>query len=98
MVAFNDVVRDAPGVRYFSVAGRAGRDGSRVSPPLWLGHRVLGKLGAESDGLVPVSSQIWGDVLRIVPADHLAQIGWSRGFDALGLFNEIITHLRAQGL
>lgn len=102
MTAFNEAVPDVPGVRYFSVVGRAGRVagpvGPRVSAMLWWSHWMLGRLGAESDGLVPVASQAWGDVMQIVPADHFAQIGWSRGFDARGLFDGIVRHLRDQGL
>jgi hypothetical protein len=60
---------------------------------LWLGER-----SGSNDGLVPAESQRWGEVLREIDADHFAQIGWSRRFDAAGLYAEILAELRARGL
>jgi triacylglycerol lipase len=53
--------------------------------------------GKKNDGLVPVSAQRWGTVLREIRADHWAQIGWSIGFDARSLFLELMRELRARG-
>jgi triacylglycerol lipase len=100
MLAFNREVRDVPGVRYLSVVARAPR--GAVHPLLrpahhWL-HRYAGSLGGENDGLVPARSQRWGQVLREIEADHWSQIGWSGGFDATALYDEILQELRALGL
>jgi triacylglycerol lipase len=94
MLAFNREVRDVPGVRYLSVVARAPR--GAVHPLLLLAHRWLHRYG-ENDGLVPARSQRWGQVLREIEADHWSQIGWSGGFDARSLYDEILQELRALG-
>jgi hypothetical protein len=48
--------------------------------------------------MVPAESQRRGDVLRVVPADHFAQIGWGRRFDPLDLYAELVRELRGRGL
>lgn len=59
-----------------------------------------------NDGLVPVSSMIWGRFLGCLPADHLDEIGQIAG-DLPGLLNpfrhrpfyqELVQWLRSQGL
>jgi len=39
-----------------------------------------------------------GEVVREIDADHWAQIGWTRGFDAEGLYEELLQDLRGRGL
>ena len=50
-----------------------------------------------SDGIVPATSQRWGQVLREVEADHWAQVGWSLRFDAVALYEEILRELAVLG-
>jgi triacylglycerol lipase len=97
MDGFNAAVPDAPGVAYASVVGRATAR-RRTHPlllPAWLWLRAA---AGENDGLVPVTSQPWGDVLARVDADHWAQIGWSRHFDAGALYEDVLDELRGRGL
>lgn len=97
MEAFNLAVPDARGVAYQSVVGvaRRKRDVNPLLLPtfVWLADRA-----GPSDGVVPDWSQRWGDVLREVDADHWAQIGWSRGFDAPGFYADLLRELRGRGL
>jgi triacylglycerol lipase len=96
MTQFNDEIVDARGVMYASVVGRIDR--MRAHPLLWPTHLYLSERGGgDSDGLVPVSSQKWGEVLRQIDADHWAQIGWSNGFDALAFYEELLAELRGRG-
>ena len=96
MAEFNAAVRDVPGVAYSSVVGvaRRRRDVLPVLLPafLWLSDRA-----GESDGLVPAGSQRWGEVVAEIEADHLAQIGWSRRFDAAGFYADLLRELRGRG-
>jgi triacylglycerol lipase len=96
MAAFNAAVPDQRGVAYGSVVGVAPRL-REVNPllvPTWL---WLSERGGESDGVVPAASQRWGEVVRTIPADHWAQIGWSKGFDAIEFYAELLRELRARG-
>ena len=58
--------------------------------------RHLQVIGA-NDGLVPMSSQYWGETLAEIEADHFAQIGWQitakTTFDALGLYAFVVARL-----
>ncbi|HEU4383601.1 MAG TPA: alpha/beta fold hydrolase [Anaeromyxobacteraceae bacterium] len=96
MEAFNAEVPDAPGVAYGSVVGVA-RGTLRVNPllvPTWL---YLKKRAGDNDGVVPASSQRWGEVLAEIEADHWAQIGWSRSFDAAEFYARLLRELRGRG-
>jgi triacylglycerol lipase len=95
MAAFNEQVRDARGVWYASVVAHAGL--ARTSPLLWAPQRYLSACAGPNDGLVPLASQAWGEVLLELEADHFAQIGWSLRFDAAELFEELLRELRARG-
>lgn len=97
MRGFNQEIRDARGVAYASVVGVAPRRGE-VHPLLLASHLWLASRSGESDGVVPADSQRWGEVLRTVEADHWAQIGWSRHFDAAQLYLELLRELRGRGL
>jgi triacylglycerol lipase len=96
MAAFNAAVPDHRGVAYGSVVGVAGgvREVNPLLVPTWL---WLSERGGESDGVVPAASQRWGEVVRTIAADHWAQIGWSRGFDAAEFYAELLRELRARG-
>jgi triacylglycerol lipase len=93
---FNQEVRDAPGVRYACVVGGI-RDDARVPLPIVPAHAYLRRVAGANDGLVPVSSQYWGETLAEIEADHFAQVGWRVGmrhsFDALGLYAFLVARL-----
>src|SRR5262249_24800163 len=81
-------VRGAPRVWYASVVGWAPFRGTH--PLLWPAHRYLSRVSGPNDGVVPLAAQAWGEVLAEIEADHWAQIGWSRHFDAAALFEELM--------
>jgi triacylglycerol lipase len=95
MERFNRQVPNASGVAYGSVVGRSVK--LRTHPLLWAPHVYLSKHAGPNDGLVPSASQPWGDVVQEIEADHWAQVGWSRGFDAVGLYEELLRDLRGKG-
>jgi triacylglycerol lipase len=82
---------DVPEVRYTSVVGVAAR--TRLHPLLLAPHFYLSLVAGANDGMVPESSQRWGEVLAEEPLDHFAQIGWSRGGEAL--IERSLSRLRA---
>jgi triacylglycerol lipase len=96
MAEFNRAVPDTGGVAYASVVAvaRRKRDVNPILLPtyLWLAERA-----GESDGMVPAGSQRWGDVIAEIEADHWAQIGWSRRFDAAGFYADLLRELRGRG-
>ena len=96
MARFNRDVADAPAVFYGSVIARIDR--ARANPLLWPTHAYLSDRCGANDGMVPVASQRWGEVVREIDADHWAQIGWSRHFDAVALYEEIVRELVALGM
>lgn len=89
---------DAPSVFYGSIVGRASRSQLLVNPPLLACYEVLRYQRGDNDGLVPAISQQWGRVMADVRADHWAQIGWSRGFDARYLYATVLRELEKQGI
>jgi triacylglycerol lipase len=93
MTAFNLEIPDAPTVAYASVV--AWGDRAAMNPLLWASH-LYGCAGP-NDGVVPASSQSWGEVLRQIEADHWAQIGWSSAFDAPALYEDLARELRGRG-
>jgi hypothetical protein len=97
LARFNREVPDAPGVRYACVVGGMHRADSIIPLPLIAAHAYLKRVAGTNDGIVPVSSQYWGEVLAEIEADHFAQIGWRvsvRGtFDALGLYAFVVARL-----
>jgi triacylglycerol lipase len=94
MARFNDECPDHPDVYYACVVGS-----SRwriTNPGLWTGHVLMGRAAGVSDGVVPVSSQRWGEVIAELDADHWAQIGWAVGVDVRPLYRDIALALRAR--
>lgn len=67
-VRFNEQTPDAPGVRYYSIAGA--RPWRLVPPFLYHSHKVIAEAEGENDGLVSVTSARWGRHLATWPADH----------------------------
>jgi triacylglycerol lipase len=71
---FNAETPDAPGVRYFSVAG--------VIEKPWLAHgwtlpnRIVGRAEGPNDGVVSVASATWGESTAIWRGDHLNLVNW----------------------
>jgi len=93
---FNATVPDVPGVAYGSVVG-VSRARRRTHPLLLPGWLYLRSAAGENDGLVPSASQPWGDLLAEIEADHWAQIGWSRHFDASAFYEKLLGELRGRG-
>jgi triacylglycerol lipase len=98
MTEFNQAVLDSSRVLYRSVVGALSPDASQASPWFVAPHRFLMQKAGSNDGFVPAASQRWGRVLDHVEADHIAQVGWSRSFDACGLYGGIAKTLAARGL
>lgn len=94
--AFNRSTPDAAGVAYASVVGVA--PGRRTHALLVPGHLYLQRVSGENDGLVPADSQRWGEVLFRIEADHWAQVGWSKRFDAAAFYDGLLRELRGRGL
>jgi triacylglycerol lipase len=94
MERFNGEVPDVAGIEYRSVLA-AVADTAELNPLLLPTFLYLRECAGENDGLVPLASQRWGEVLSQVRADHWAQIGWSSGFRALDLYMEICRELLA---
>jgi triacylglycerol lipase len=71
---FNEDTPDAPGVRYFSVAG--------VSEKPWRGPeweltwRLVNAAEGPNDGVVSVASAAWGEHADVWEADHLNLVNW----------------------
>lgn len=86
---FNHEIADRDGIFYGSVIGH--------TPPGAPISRLLRREGP-NDGLVPTSSQAWGEVIAEVEADHWAQIGWSKEYDAAALYRRLLDELRQRGL
>ena len=96
MLEFNRAVPDMRGVACQSVVGVAASR-RELNPLLLPTYLWLGERAGESDGVVPAASQRWGEVVRTIAADHWAQIGWSRHFDAAGFYVELLRELRGRG-
>ena len=96
MAEFNRSTPDAEGVVYASVVGVA--PARRMHPLLLPGHLYLQRVAGENDGLVPGCSQRWGEVLFQIEADHWAQVGWSKHFDAAAFYDGLLRELRGRGL
>lgn len=92
--AFNREARDAPDVAYGCVVASA-REVNAVLAPA---HRFLHRRAGDNDGVVPASSQRWGDVLDEIDVDHWGAVGWSSHFDAGAFYERLALDLAARGL
>lgn len=97
MQRFDEEVPDVRSVLYASVVGTVRRK-RRVNPLLLPGYLWLAEQHGDNDGVVPASSQRWGEVVTEVDADHWAQIGWSKHFDAGRFYVRLLEDLEASGL
>jgi triacylglycerol lipase len=93
---FNADVKNVPGVRYACVVGGLKETSPAIS--IVASHAYLKRVSGPNDGLVPNSSQYWGETIAEIEADHFEQIGWrltlTRGsFDALALYSYIVARL-----
>jgi len=71
---FNEQVPDAPGVRYFSVAGE--HEGGWLSPEWQLSHAIVTQAEGANDGVVSVASATYGEACEIWQGDHLSLVNW----------------------
>lgn len=94
---FNAEVPDAAGVRYACVVGGIRSEATGVPLALSPVHHYLRRVAGANDGLVPVASQVWGEVLAEIEADHFAQVGWRftarSSFDATAMYAWVIARL-----
>jgi triacylglycerol lipase len=97
MSAFNADVADARGVAYASFPSSVRARLRRLNPLLLAPYLYLSEQHGPNDGLVPISSQKWGEVWGEIDADHWAQIGWSGRFDAPAFYAQVLRELRAHG-
>lgn len=105
---FNPKVPDVPGIRYYSVLANASYEDGSMSWMLWFPARWLeGENHPLSrgghDGLVPLTSQRWGEVLGETRLDHLGQINhheWRKDMtkDSELLYSMIYDRLLGAGL
>jgi triacylglycerol lipase len=70
--AFNEQVPDAPGVRYFSVAGRFTPDWR--TPEWQLPAGIIAQLEGPNDGLVSVVSATYGEDCQVWEGDHASLV------------------------
>jgi triacylglycerol lipase len=71
---FNAQVPDAPGVRYFSVAGQ--HQGDWVVPEWHLPFQIVFQAEGPNDGIVSVASASYGESTEVWEGDHLSLINW----------------------
>lgn len=105
---FNPRVPDVPGVKYYSVQAWGVAWTWSLSPllyvPYWLNQFEDHPMANEpNDGLVPKSSQPWGELIAAVPFDHLAQINHhpfrvSMEPEVFKLYDQILERLQKDGL
>jgi triacylglycerol lipase len=81
--AFNEQTPDAPGVRYFSVAGRFRRAWESLQ---WgLPATIVEQAEGPNDGVVSVASATYGESCEVWDGDHMNLINWqSKRFPAFG--------------
>jgi triacylglycerol lipase len=85
---FNDEVLDAPGVRYYSVAGQFE---SSWWTPIWqMSYHVIRNEAGDNDGLVPVSSAAYRPDTDHWQGDHVSLIGRNRISAYAGLLRRLV--------
>ena len=94
---------DQPGVAYFSATSAITKPLFKSALPFfWVPHGILTKTEGENDGFVSVTSATWGTHICTYAGDHYAQIGqflgYARGLNYMKFYEEIFTHLKAEGM
>ena len=69
---FNEKTPDMPGVKYYSVS--CAREFRKITPTFYHAWRIINEAEGPNDGLVSVTSAMWGEHLATWPADHLHAI------------------------
>ncbi len=72
--AFNEQTPDAPGVRYFSVAGN--HETGWLTPEWQLSARIVARAEGPNDGVVSVASATYGEACEVWQGDHLSLVNW----------------------
>jgi triacylglycerol lipase len=98
MARFNHEVPDVEGIFYGSFVARAPGSVTAMNPLLLPTWKLIHARAGDNDGLVPLESQRWGEVLGTIDADHWAQIGWSGTFDAPAFYEALVRELMKRGL
>jgi triacylglycerol lipase len=95
---FNRQTPDAPGVRYFSVAGDFQLHW--LTPEWQIPARILSRTEGPNDGVVSVASSTWGEQLTTWDGDHLNLINWKhswvparRQIDRTSHYGELVRRL-----
>jgi triacylglycerol lipase len=89
--ALAGAMRDARQVRYASVV--VAPRGGRVHPLLRPTYALLSRKFGDNDGLVPVASQRWGQVIGNAETDHWGVVGWGGAFDAAAFYDALVLAL-----
>ncbi|OAI40675.1 hypothetical protein AYO40_04490 [Planctomycetaceae bacterium SCGC AG-212-D15] len=100
---FNDEVADAPGVRYFSVAGKF--EGDWFNPHWQLSHSIVSAAEGPNDGVVSIASAQYGESCELWDGDHLSLINWpnpalqarGRWTDRAAEFGRLVGRLKEAG-
>lgn len=96
---FNAEVPDAPGVRYFSVAGRF--EISWSTPEWSLPANLLKRLEGPNDGIVSVASATYGESCDVWESDHLNLVNWRHPFnpspDRIPDYARLVSRLAGEG-
>jgi triacylglycerol lipase len=71
---FNEQTPDAPGVRYFSVAGRF--QPTWLTPEWQLPASILQKAEGDNDGVVSIRSASYGESCTVWEGDHMNLVNW----------------------
>src|SRR5262249_6473159 len=98
---FNEQTPDAPGVRYYSVAGQF--EASWLTPEWMLSYGILRGAEGANDGLVSVTSASYGEHCDVWDGDHASLINWpnpvrmARGQwrDRVSDYNALVARLAA---
>jgi triacylglycerol lipase len=98
---FNEETPDAPGVRYFSIAGY---HRLHWSNPSWsLTSKIVARAEGPNDGVVSISSARWGESLDVWDADHLSLVNWRKPWKSrhkssrIPHYAELLGRLRDEG-
>jgi triacylglycerol lipase len=100
---FNREVPDAPGVRYACIVAGPRNENARIPLPMLPLYSYLRRVGGANDGIVPLDSQVWGEVIGEIDAHHWQQVGWHATFrrpefDARAFYAELIARVQGRAL